>query len=201
MTSTLKEKFGNSKSSSSSSVSVAKEQTKKKSFKLIRSSAVSTSLSGYVGVQIKDVAQGRSHPTCYFIYSKTMVWIGKFSNIVDAAVARDKVIQYFDGNASKNALNFTNSQEAPDPVSSTGQTSWKDVITLVKARIKPHSLQVPKKAQKAAPVAASSSASAAKEQTKKKSFKLIRSSSVATSSSGFVGVQVQGNSISCYFKI
>ena len=199
LTSTLKEKFGNSKSSSSSSVSVAKEQTKKKSFKLIRSSAVSTSLSGYVGVQIKDKAKGRYHPTCYFNFSQKMVGIGKFSNIIDAAVARDKVIEYFDGNASKNALNFTNSQEAPDPVSSTGQ-SLKDVITLVKAKIKLHSLQVPKKAQKAAPVAASSSASAAKEQTKKKSFKLIRSSSVATSSSGFVGVQVQGNSISCYFN-
>jgi hypothetical protein len=154
LTSTLKEKFGNSKSSSSSLVSVAKEQTEKKSFKLIRSSAVSTSSSGYVGVQKKDKA--RYHPTCYFNFSQKMVGIGKFSNIVDAAVARDKVIQYFDGNASKNALNFTNSQEAPDPVSSTGQ-SLKDVITLVKARIKLHSLQVPKKAQKAAPVAASSS--------------------------------------------
>jgi hypothetical protein len=156
LTSVLKEKFGNSKSSSSSSVSVAKEQTKKKSFKLIRSSAVSTSLSGYVGVQIKDKAKGRYHPTCYFNFSQKMVGIGKFSNIIDAAVARDKVIEYFDGNASKNALNFTNSQEAPDPVSSTGQ-SLKDVITLVKAKIKLHSLQVPKKAQKAAPVAASSS--------------------------------------------
>ena len=85
-----------------------------------------------------------------------MVNIGRYSNKIDAAVARDKVIEYFDGNVSKNALNFINSQEAPDPVSSTGQ-SLKVVITLVKAKIKSHSLQVPKKAQKAAPVAASSS--------------------------------------------
>ena len=101
-----------------------KNNKNNKTPKLVRVKPISNSRTGYCGVCVTNAQSLTSSFQCTVRVPSTqkLVVVGTYRDVVDAAIAYDKVIGFIGKATSRTGLNFIDVSVVPDPLTAAGQT-------------------------------------------------------------------------------